>query len=130
MIKPTNGRVVLFTPSNENLLSQKYLHLDPLVPMAAHVVHVWTDRLVNLMVLDSIGIPRVALSVPLLQDDDAKPEGGYFATWMDYQKGQAAKYDELAAKAALKPGLLGQIAAGGLADEMAKLDASLAANPS
>jgi hypothetical protein len=32
--------------------------------------------------------------VKLLQDDEAKPDGGRFCCWMPYQTGQAAKYEQ------------------------------------
>lgn len=96
MIVPTNGRVVLFTPSVHDT---SVAHYDKTTPLAATVVHVWGDRAVNLVVFDSDGISHPKLSVPLLQDDDHKPEGGFFCSWMDYQKGQAAKAEK--AEAAL-----------------------------
>jgi hypothetical protein len=96
MIKPTNGRVVHFTPGAHE---QEIVHIDRRVPLAAMVVHVFGDRLVNLIVFDSNGSSFGRTSVPLLQDDDAKPEGGYFCSWMEYQKGQAAKTEK--AEAAL-----------------------------
>jgi hypothetical protein len=62
-------------------------------PMAATVVYVWNDRLVNLQVLDHAGSAHSPTSVPLLQDEDARPDG-YFCEWMPYQKGQAAKTEQ------------------------------------
>ena len=97
MIKPTIGRVVWFTPSNHN---------DPRgdvkQPMVALIAYVWSDRLVNLAAFDQNGAHfGAATAVPLLQDDDEVPlRRGYFAQWMPYQMGQAAKTEQAEAKAA------------------------------
>lgn len=95
MIQPTNGRVVLFTPGASFMGRQH----DPAQKLAATVVHVSDDRLVNLVVFDSTGQRYAVTSVPLLQDDD-KPVGDTWCEWMPYQQGQAAK--TAAAEAALK----------------------------
>lgn len=93
MIKPTVGRVVLFTPST---------HADPRFdrsqPLSATVAYVWNDRLVNLVVFDQAGNPSSATSVVLLQDNDEPNINGYYAEWMDYQKGQAARAEAAEAK--------------------------------
>jgi len=94
MIKPTNGRVVWFTPGP----GFSGIHHGP-DPLAAHVAHVWGDRMVNLAVIDSNGSTSPVTSVPLLQDGDPRPEN-FFAEWMPYQKGQAAKTEELERRAA------------------------------
>jgi hypothetical protein len=51
----------------------------------------FNDCLVNLSVFDSNGTPFSRTSVPLVQEGEAKPEHGYFCSWMPYQVGQAAK---------------------------------------
>lgn len=93
MIEPSNGRVVLFTPYQGNNSAPK-IPADPMAyygkPLTALIVHVWNDRLVNLVVFDANGLPHARTSVPLLQDDDM-PVGGQYAEWMQYQKGQAQK---------------------------------------
>jgi len=94
MIQPSNGRIVWYTPalkSGEFDSDAAIKQHDKTVPLAAMVVHVWGDRMVNLVVFDSNGTSHARTSVELLQDDDAKPELGRFAAWMPYQKGQAAK---------------------------------------
>lgn len=91
MIKPTNGRIVLFTPARSE--DRPVAQHDPAQPLAAIVAHVWSDRLINICAFDSNGLPLPVTSVPLVQDGDPKPEG-FFAEWMPYQKGQAAKADE------------------------------------
>jgi hypothetical protein len=95
MIQPTIGRVVWFTPSS-NSGSEDFA---PGAPLAAIVAHVHGDRMVNLAVFDANGVAHSRTSVTLLQDDDTPPEGGYFAEWMPYQKGQAAKTEAPEAQA-------------------------------
>ena len=88
-IAPTIGRVVLFQPAH--------------VPEAEHSAQPWpalicyvhSDRCINVAAFDENGNNFPASSVPLLQDGDEKPAAGYFAEWMPYQKGQAAKTDAL-----------------------------------
>lgn len=89
MIKPTVGRVVwVFRPHMTN---------DPQQPEAALITYVWNDRMVNVGGFSHGGSPFYATSLPLLQDDEPKPEGS-FVTWMPFQKGQAAA-QEAAGKA-------------------------------
>lgn len=86
MIKPTVGRVVWF---------YKYVagngHKGPL---AAHVCHVHSDSMVNLMVIDENGVPRSESSVHLVQQYEECPEHNY-CCWMPYQHGQATKAEAL-----------------------------------
>ncbi|WP_157651725.1 crAss001_48 related protein [Burkholderia ubonensis] len=90
MIAPTIGRVVWFQPAKP--------HDQPLrdQPFAALVTYVWNDRMVNLAYFEADGTPRSATSVALLQDDDTGNVGGYYAEWMPFQKGQAAKAEKAA----------------------------------
>jgi hypothetical protein len=86
MIKPTIGRVVWFHPVNA----------DPEITHAAIVCHVWSDTVVNLHVLDSNGNFYAQTSVFLWQGDGSTPRpSSNFAEWMPYQKGQAAKTEQL-----------------------------------
>lgn len=86
MIKPTVGRVVWFFPPKDK---------NPnLQPHAALVAHVHNDRLVNLAVFNENGENYSRTSVQLLQDEDAAPEVGFYAQWMPYQVGQAAKNEQ------------------------------------
>lgn len=89
MIKPTVGRVVLYYPGGD--------HRDRYGagPLAAIVAFVHTDRLINVGALNPDGRNFGVQNVPLLQGDDAAPEGGGYCAWMDYQKGQAAKAEKL-----------------------------------
>lgn len=94
MIEPTVGRVVWFTPATSALqIDPAFTHHDRTKPCAAMVTYVWNLRLVNLVVFDNNGTPFGKTSVQLLQDDDAKPELGYFCAWMPYQVGQAKKHE-------------------------------------
>lgn len=97
MITPTLGRIVWFTPSkNESMATETDGRC------AAIVVKVWSDRVVNLTVFDANGNSVPKASVTLVQDGDLAPNGGYFAEWMPYQKGQAAKYEALEKQQAAK----------------------------
>lgn len=88
MIKPTVGRVVLFHPSGK-----------PNVTVPAIVCFVHSDKMVNLAAFDENG-DKIAgtTSVSLIQDGDTPPSNGYWCEWMEYQKGQAAKTEELEKK--------------------------------
>lgn len=93
MISPTPGRVVWFTPITLANMATPYQY-DQRQPLAAMVAYVHHDRMINVVFFDQHGDSHSATSVPLLQDDDLKPEQGYFACWMPYQKGQAAKHEK------------------------------------
>lgn len=108
IIKPTVGRKVWF---RNNGSMQKLPRADggtahPVFcgieqPMDATVIFVHGARMVNLDITDHIGQRFVATSVPLLQDDDAIPDMGFYCEWMPYQKGQAAKVEAKEAAAVL-----------------------------
>lgn len=85
MIRPTNGRQVWFYP-NGTFLS---VDGDKGQPLAATVVHVWSDNCVNLQVLDAEGRAIQATSVRLLADGETPPAIGAYCDWMPFQKGQA-----------------------------------------
>lgn len=51
--------------------------------------------MINVGGFDKNGVPFAATSMKLLQDDDVPPEGIWYAEWMPYQKGQAAKTESL-----------------------------------
>ncbi len=84
MIKPTIGRVLWFTPSanDPDLMSDQKL--------PAIVSYVWNDNLVNLAVFSANGIATGRTSVSLCQDNEPKPEFGYYCEWMPYQKAVAS----------------------------------------
>lgn len=96
MIQPTVGRVVWFYPSGAKPTDQ---------PLAAMIVCVWSDTCVNLAVFDKSGNPMVnpPTSVLLIQEGNPVPSGGFYCTWMPYQKGQAQKTEALEKQLAEKP---------------------------
>lgn len=94
IIKPSNGRIVLFTPGPDFA----GIWHDQSQQLAASICHVWGDRMVNLDVIDSNGIHWPVTSVGLLQPGDAKAYEDRYCEWMPYQKGQAGKTEQLQAK--------------------------------
>lgn len=83
MIKPSIGRVVLFTPATGDAVARRGEQ-----PLAALVTCVWSDTCVNLAVFDADGHHHARTSVYLIQDDAAKP-AGFYCEWMPYQKAVA-----------------------------------------
>lgn len=90
IIEPTVGRVVWFYHEYRGEFTPP--------PLAAMIVAVHSDYCVNLHVFGDSGGSEGHNSVPLAQDDSSRPESGSFCEWMPYQKGQAAKTEELEAK--------------------------------
>ena len=91
MITPTVGRVVWFYPD---------VGMDQ--PHAAIITYVWSDTCVNLVAFNAGGSSFGITSVPLIQDDNPRPDS-FYAEWMPYQKGQTAKTEQLEAGVANKP---------------------------
>jgi hypothetical protein len=85
VIKPTVGRVVWYWLAKASPQRQ---------PLAAIVASVKSDTLVNLSVIDAEGNQRGEIDVPLIQDGHERPST-HFCEWMPYQKGQAAKTEEI-----------------------------------
>lgn len=91
MIKPTPGRVVWYWPCADDP-TPKFTG----EPLAAHIARVKGDRLVNLMVISADGLIYGRHDVLLVQEGDERPvKVGRFCEWMPYQKGQAAKTEQL-----------------------------------
>lgn len=88
MITPTVGRIVWFTPARNSYV----MHRDQ--PLAAIVAYVHSDHMINIAYWDANGMFNSATSVPLIQDNETKP-ADFYCEWMPYQKGQAAKYEQL-----------------------------------
>lgn len=90
-MKPTPGRVVWYTPNpNRSVIAGQ--------PHAAIVAAVNPDGSVNLAVFDAQGYPYAEQNVRLLGVDEPAPGGAHsFAEWMPYQKGQAAKTEDVTA---------------------------------
>jgi len=92
MIKPTVGRVVWYRPNaHDDLYGSDQ-------PLAAHVAYVWSDTMVNLMVIDHNGGTHPRTSVVLRHGESSPPGGQSYCEWMPYQKGQAAKAEALEQK--------------------------------
>ena len=99
LIKPTVGRVLHFFPSTQYMASRKLAFGDPSQPLAAVIAYVHSDKMVNLTVWDQNGLQFDVCSVQLIQEGDTVPLCSFYAAWMDYQKGQAAKTEALAREA-------------------------------
>lgn len=93
MIKPTVGRVVWFRPMSASENPQ---------PLAAIIAFVHDDKTVNLAVFDRNGESYPLEGVQLIQEGEMPCRPGGYCEWMPYQKGQAAKVDQL--EAAIKDG--------------------------
>lgn len=91
MITPTIGRVMWYRPG-EFLNGLTQHSADQ--PMTAHVCYVWSDNMVNLLVIDHAGMTQARTSVPIVQEGGPYTAGpSPYAEWMPYQKGQAAKHE-------------------------------------
>lgn len=88
VIAPSVGRKVHFYPGNVQFHSKPHC-INPAVPMDATVVFVWSDRMVNLQVVDHIGQVHALTSITLRQPDDVIAEGAAYAEWMPFQVGQS-----------------------------------------
>jgi hypothetical protein len=92
--------VVWYHPSISDVLT-----LNGNAPLAAIIVAVHSDSMVNLFVMDAEGRGVSRKSVFLVQDSHgAVPDSGY-AEWMPYQVGQAAKTEELTKKLIAEKGV-------------------------
>jgi hypothetical protein len=94
MIRPTVGRVVWYRINASDPAEWRGYHND-VVLLAAIVCWVWSDTVINLAIFSPDGKVFAKTSVVLTQEDTIPPG---CAGWMPYQKGQAAKADELAAR--------------------------------
>ena len=88
MISPTVGRIVLYYENGKTQFDANEQ------PEAAMVAYVHSDTMVNLSVIDHNGGQFAATAVFLYQGDGDRPQSAY-AEWMAYQKGQAAKTEQL-----------------------------------
>lgn len=95
MIKPTVGRVVLYTPCEFDKQGHNAMAAYNNVKLAAIITCVHSDRMINVVVFDANGKPNGICSVNLIQDDDPIPTTGRYCEWMEYQKSQAAKTEAL-----------------------------------
>lgn len=79
MIKPTNGRVVLYHPPAGSAVA-----VHGRDGLAAQIAHVWTDTCINIGYLDSNGHHHNATAVFLWNGEGTPPDSSY-AEWMPYQ---------------------------------------------
>lgn len=90
-ITPTIGRVVWYFLNHEQRQPWAalivFVNRNPLAPPAE-----WT---INVGGFDHEGVPFRAHNVPFASAEGDPPAKGDFAMWMPYQKGQAAKTEEL-----------------------------------
>lgn len=91
IIEPTVGRVVHFHIAG---IAPPGFTTNPSNTYKADVAAVLSARLVNLLVVDSDGKPWPMQNIPLRQPEDEAPLGNY-CEWMPYQKGQAARTEQL-----------------------------------
>lgn len=93
MIQPTVGRVVWFWPASTTGKEGQ--------PLAATIAYVHSDTLVTLTVHDRDGETYGLAKVELWHGEGESPNHPH-CEWMPYQKGQAAKVEQL--EAAIKDG--------------------------
>jgi hypothetical protein len=93
MITPTPGRIVWFYPDVNDGRTRDSSGFVPLAAMVAKVIH---ERCVNLTVSGDDGTTYGAQNIVLLQEGFklADPDRAY-AEWMPFQKGQAAKLEQV-----------------------------------
>jgi RecB family endonuclease NucS len=95
MIKPTVGRVVWYHPAADSRVPHSKEQ-----PLAAIICFVHSDSMVNLSVFDSNGGQSQRTSVHLVQEGEDAAVDAEWCMWMPYQKGQAAKTEDVTAKLA------------------------------
>lgn len=94
MIQPTVGRIVWFYEwvSSIHPQSPKSHHEGPL---AAIVTVIHNDRCISVSVFRQGREATHHVSVKLLQDENEEIPNTDYCCWMPYQKGQAAKTEQL-----------------------------------
>lgn len=95
--EPTVGRMVHYWPADT--ANDDVMHiLDPKQPFSAQIVWLCDSGLIGVVIHDQAGHRHFRV-VPLRQGDEviALP----FCEWMDFQKGQAAKTEQLEAALAI-----------------------------
>lgn len=83
MIKPSIGRVVWYYDDDNQTQ-----------PYPGIVCFVHSDNLIDLTIFDNAGKAQPRTNVFLYQGEGEKPTR-YYAEWMPFQKGQAAKTEQL-----------------------------------
>jgi len=96
---PTVGRKVWYRPSPADKMGTFPMLTAGDQPLDATIIAVWSDRMVNVLVTDTMGKQFPVLSCTLLQEGDEPAKDiqgnpvGRYVEWRPYQKGQAAKHD-------------------------------------
>lgn len=102
VIKPTVGRKVWYRPSKHDVVGPVPMMTAGSVvhgtaePLDATVIAVWGDKMINVLVTDTMGRQFPVLSVTLLQPGDEPARDadgniiGRYCEWMSYQVGQAS----------------------------------------
>lgn len=88
VILPTVGRIVHFFSRHPNDAKPG--------PLAAIVTAVNSPSSVNLCVFSRAGEPMARTNVPLVQQGETADPAQHYCEWMEYQIGQAKKYEDLA----------------------------------
>lgn len=95
VIKPSVGRKVWYWPSVNDKSGSFPMSQSAGQPLDATVIAVWSDRMVNVLVTDTMGKQYPVLSCDLLQPGDeprATESGqiiGRYVQWMPFQVGQS-----------------------------------------
>ncbi len=106
MIKPTIGRDVWYVPAE----NEGHLTSDGAQPLTSKVCYVWSDDMVNLLVVNMDGCSYPKTSVPLFQGSaEDCPLGS--CCWMPFQQKQAKKQAEEAGEAKNAEEVVGKEAA-------------------
>lgn len=97
MITPTVGRVIWYRPgSNDDTMVLMGVDKAIPQPLAAFVIAVHPDGLINLHIIDSVGSTHTRYNVKILADHDAVDHDSArygYAQWMPYQIGQAKAHE-------------------------------------
>lgn len=89
LIKPEIGRTLYF---HANGTQPHAARAGAGGPLAAKIVHVHGERMVNLVVWDANGVSFAVTSVELAHPEDATADrAGFFAAWMPWQIEQAER---------------------------------------
>lgn len=95
MITPVPGRIVWYHPDTHDTT---LMATNGTQPLAATVVAVWSDTMINVQVLDANAVAWKRTSVALWQGEGEPPYGSRFCEWMPYQLGQAKRTTDLEAE--------------------------------